>query len=197
MAAPPTIPQTIIRGKISAYLAGNANSIGFLYGIKKASPLSMATITMLTDALEWGYNGGAQTNSKLVNTANYLFWLCGIYGQEAEVISGGAGGGTVIPGGGSVGSSANPIDWVVSGTASGTAPLSTGQTTVTLDGSGGMPDLRGFNVDYFRGGIPQYTTSAGDGSNYYNWSSATGTFTLLGTTPEAQLGEQMRISPYR
>lgn len=143
--------------------------------------------------LEWLYELDP-SNEDIYTIENYLTSICKHWLRAENSL---VGGGIVTSTTSSSSSSASPIDWLVSGTASGTAPLSTGQTTVTLDGSGGMPDLRGFNVDFFRGGIPQYTTSTGDGSNYYNWSSATGAFTLLGTTPEAQLGEQMRISPYR
>lgn len=105
----PTIAQTIVRGDISTYLIGNANSTGSLFGGKKASPFSMVSIAMVTDALRWGSDGGAQTDASLRSVANYLIWLCGAYGLEAEAISGGAGGGTVIPGGGSTGSTIYPF----------------------------------------------------------------------------------------
>jgi hypothetical protein len=187
----PTIAQTIVRGDISTYLIGNANSKGSLYGGKIASPFSMVSIAMVTDALRWGYEGGAQTDDSLRSTANYLIWLFGAYGLEAEVISGGAGGGTVVPGGGGgSGVVPQPIDWIVSGSASGTSPLATGQSSVTFNGSGGMPDLRGYNIQYTRGGTTQYTTNPGDGTNYYSWSSVTGVFTIFGP---AGLGEPMRI----
>ena len=187
----PSIQQTVVRGDISTYLVGNANSRGNLFGGKIAAPGSLVTIAMVTDALRWGNQGG-QTDASLRSTANYLIWLCGQYGMEAQAISQGAGGGSVVPGGG--GSVLPfPIDWQVSGTASATEPLATGETSVTLDGSGSMPDLRGYNIDFFRGGIPQYTTVTTDGSTYYAWSRNTGLFTLFNGA--AQPTEQMRISP--
>lgn len=177
----PSVAQTITRGKISAYLAGNDNSEGTLFGSRKASPGSIITITMVTNALSWGYDGGAQTAASLRSTANYLIWLCGQYGNEAEYISQGAGGGSVIPGGGSL---LTPLDWVVGASSE---PLATGETTCTLT------DFIGYEVNFTRGGLPQYTTDPGDGSTYYSWSKATGIFTLLGTNPGAVLDEPMRI----
>lgn len=96
-----TIPEAIERGDISTYLVGNANSRGMLFGGKIAAPGSQVSIAMVTDGLRWGYDGGAQTDESLRNVANYLIWLCGIYGQQAAVIAGGSGGGSVVPGGGS------------------------------------------------------------------------------------------------
>lgn len=96
-----TIPEAIERGDISIYLVGNANAKGALFGGQKAAPGSQVSIAMVTDGLRWGFNGGAQTEASLRNVANYLIWLCGIYGQQAAVIAGGSGGGSVVPGGGS------------------------------------------------------------------------------------------------
>lgn len=99
----PTIAQTIVRGQISGYLAGNDNSLGVLFGARKAAPGSILTITMVTYGLMWGYQGGAQTDKSLREVANYLIWLCGQYGNQAQNISQGAGGGSVVPGGGGSG----------------------------------------------------------------------------------------------
>jgi len=132
-------------------------------------------------------------DTTLFATANCLYGICGIYGTRAQALSGTSGvvAGIVPPPAGLP----QPIDWRVSGTASATAPLATGDTSVVLDGTNGMPDLRGYNVAYTRGGIPQYTTNPGDGSNYYGWDRLTGLFQLLGSAPSAVLGEQMRIDP--
>ncbi len=96
----PTTAQIIERGWVSAYLIGNNNSLGALYGARIAAPGSMLTITMVTYGLMWGYSGGAQTSADLKNVGNYLIWLCGIFGQQAQGIIDGGGGGSVIPGGG-------------------------------------------------------------------------------------------------
>lgn len=95
-----TIPQTITNGQISIYLAANDNSLGDLFGGRLAAPRSPITIALITDALSWGYTGGAQSDTDLRETANYLTWLIGKYGQRAQLISQGSGGGTVIPSGG-------------------------------------------------------------------------------------------------
>lgn len=97
-----TIPQAISRGDVSMYLSANDNSKGALFSPRIASPISPVTIAMVTDALRWGYNDGvlAQTEQSLREVANYLIWLTGMYGQQAEAILGGQGGGSVVPGGG-------------------------------------------------------------------------------------------------
>lgn len=92
-------------------------------------------------------------------------------------------------------SSPDSIDWKVDVAASGLAPLADGDAGVTLDGTGGMPDLRGYNINFFRGGIIQYTNDPEDGSTYYSWDKVTGILLLLGPIPEASLTEQMRITP--
>jgi len=96
-----TIPQAITRGDISVYLSGNDNAKGDLFGPRIAAKFvnSNVTILMVTDALRWGYEGGAQTAQSLRSLRNYLIWLIGKYGQQAEFISQGAGGGSVIPSG--------------------------------------------------------------------------------------------------
>ena len=179
----PSIPQTVIRGDISTYLAANYNSRGTLFGGTKA-PVSAVTIALVTDALRFGYDGGAQTDESLRATANYLIWLTNMWGQEAQAISQGAGGGTVIPPGTAV---PEPLDWVVSGSSSSIAPLKDGDTSAVI------PALIGWNIDFTRGGIPQYTTDNGMGSTYYGWNKGTGTITLYNGA--AQLTEPMRISP--
>lgn len=176
----PSIGQTIVRGRISTYLAANYNAEGSLFGGRKA-PVSAVTIAMVTDALNWGNAGGAQTDESLRATANYLIWLCSKWGQEAQAISQGAGGGSVIPAGSTAPS---PLDWIVGASSE---PLSTGETSVTLTA------FIGYNVNFTRGGLPQYTTDPGDGSTYYSWNKNTGLFTLLGTNPGAVLDEPMRI----
>jgi len=94
-----TIPQAIARGDISIYLSTIDNAKGSLFTSRRANPTSPVTIAMVTDALRWGYEGGAQTDTSLREVANYLIWLVGKYGQQAEaIINGGSGGGgSVIP----------------------------------------------------------------------------------------------------
>jgi len=130
-------------------------------------------------------------DSTLPLTANFLWTLLGIYGLQALVTEQSAGtiASVVAPPAGLP----LPIDWRVSGTASATAVLATGESSVTLDGTGGMPDLRGYNIAFTRGGLPQYTTDPGDGSTYYSWNRTTGYFQLFNGV--AALDEAMRIDP--
>lgn len=173
----PSIAQTIIRGRISTYLAANDTAKGSLFGARKA-PISFVSIAMVTDALDWGNAGNAQTDESLRDTANYLIWLCSKWGQEAEAISQGAGGGSVIPAGST---SPNPLDWII---GASTVPLATNETSVTLT------QFIGYNINFIRGSLVQYTTNPGDGSTYYSWDKNSGLFSI---SSAAQLGEQMRI----
>lgn len=92
-----TIPEAIERGQVSIYLSGNDNAKGALYGPRIAAPGSQVTIMIVTYALMWGYEGGAQSVQNLRAMANYLIWLIGFYGQQAQVILEGSGGGSIIP----------------------------------------------------------------------------------------------------
>lgn len=108
-----TIQQAINRGQVSTYLSANYNSNAALFPIRIIKPVSPLTISMVTDALDWGYNNGsgsAQTDQSLREVANYLIWLIGMFGQQAEAILGSSGGGgSVIPGGGSNDSGLFPL----------------------------------------------------------------------------------------
>ena len=130
------------------------------------------------------------TDTTLQLTANYLYTLMGIYYQQAAVTV--QSGGTIAPVT-PIAGLPEPLDWVVSDTASSEAPLADGESSVTLDGTNGMVDLRGYNIDFFRDSIPQYTTNPGDGTTYYSWNRTTGLLTLYNAA--AYTGERMRISP--
>lgn len=186
-----SIASIINVGRASTYLSANYTSKGSLFGGRVIKPTPPIQIAMVTDGLEWGNTGGAETSASLRLTANYLYWLCGRFQLEAQDVLDDAGGGSISPSP-NTGALPYPIDWIVSGTASSTAPLANGETTVTLNGSGGMPDLRNYNIDYTRGGQPQYTTNPGDGSTYYSWYRTTGVFTI---STAAYTGEPMRITP--
>jgi hypothetical protein len=182
MAAQPTIVQAYQRGYVSAYLIGNYNSEGQLFGPRLSAPGSFVTITMFSDALFWGVDGGAQSAQLLRQMANYLTWLCGQFASQAQYILQGTGGGTVIPGTGSA--LPNPLDFVVDGSS----PIPTSGTSITI------PAYIGYNVQFARGGLIQYTTAPPDGvSTYYSWNRTTGVLILLNGA--AQPTEQFRIEP--
>lgn len=176
----PTIQEAINRGSVSIYLAGNNNAKGALFGKRLAAPGSMTTIAMVTDALSWGYDGGAQTEESLRQTANYLVWLCGSYGQQAQYILEGNGGGSVVPGGGGT-VLPLPEDFEITSSSS---PLSAGESSVTLTA------YIGYNVIFTRSGITQSTVD--NGGTYYSWNRDTGLFQCF---PAAALTEIFTITP--
>jgi len=94
-----TTAQAIAQGQIAMYLIGNDNAAGNLFGPRLSAPGSMVSIAMITDALDWGNSGGAQSAADIRSMANYLIWLMGGFGQEAQRISQLQGGGAVVPGG--------------------------------------------------------------------------------------------------
>lgn len=195
MATILSISDIIEIGKVSTYLSLNYVDKSALFkGGAVIKPTPPNLITMSWYALEWGYDGnsGAQTDASLRQTGNYCYWLYGKFQLEAQrVINGSGGGGSVIPTP-SGGSLPNPYDWRVGIVTTADAPLKEGDTTVTLDGTNGTRDFRGYNIDFYRGGQPDYTTPTPDGTVYYSWNRVTGVFTLLNGA--AQLDEQMRIS---
>lgn len=144
--------------------------------------------------VEW-YNGQEDPDSDILYTiSNWLFSLEGIYGLQAQFRDGGSGG-SVTPVTPSSTSLVQPLDWIIAATSSSTAPLADQESSVTLNGTNGMPNLIGYNIDFIRGAMTQYTTDPGDGSTYYSWNRNTGEFVLLGGA--SQLGERFRIYPSR
>lgn len=135
-----TTDEAIARGDISIYLAANDNAIGAIFGARIASPLSSLTIAMVTDALRWG-NYSGQNAITLRELTNYLIWLIGMYGQQAQTIISGGGGGSIIPGGGEV-----PTPKTISGSDFAT----------TTDWN--YAPYAGKNVTVFSNGIARYLT---------------------------------------
>lgn len=107
-----TIPQAISRGDLSTSLAVIDNERGALFGPRISAPASPRTILMVTDALRWGYNDGDSpyTDASNREVANYLIWLCGKYGREAEfILDNTTGGGSVSPSGGNTDNGLFPL----------------------------------------------------------------------------------------
>lgn len=183
-----TIPETIQIGHVSAALSTLYVSKKAMYGGTVIRPIPPLQIQIISDVLEWAYDGGAETDQNNRLLAGYLYWLCGLFRFQAQDIISGPGGGTVIPtttGAGGV----RALDFEV--TAS--SPIPTGGTSILIDGTNGNPDYRGFLVvNISRGGVWQNTTSLNDGSNFYAWNSVTG---LLSIFQSAGAGELIRITP--
>lgn len=190
---PTILPVTdiITIGDISTYLAANYTSKKALFGGSVIKPVPPVQLAYITDALRWGVEGGAESDEDNRGMANYLYWLCGLFQLQAQYIMNGAGGGSVVPtpsGGGAP----NDIDFIVS--ASSIIP--TGGTSLLLDGTNGNPDLRGYDIDLFRGSQVQYTTPQQGGAAYYRWNNVTGLLQLLPTVGgQALVDEPIRISP--
>lgn len=121
------------------------------------------------------------TDTTLTATSRYLYALCGKYGIQASVVA--QTSGTVSSVTPITSTIPQPLDWVVSVSSS---PLATGDSSVTITA------FIGYNIDFFRGGITQYTTDPGNGGTYYSWDRTTGLFVL--NNGDAGEGEQMRIS---
>jgi hypothetical protein len=188
-----SVSDIIELGKVTTYLAANYVDRGNLFGRTVIKPTPPTLITMSWYALEWGNDSGAETDASLRETANYCYWLYGKFQLEAQrIVNGSGGGGSVIPTptGGSL---PNPYDWIVGTITTADSPLKEGDTTITLDGTAGTRDFRGYNIEFSRGSANEHTTNPGDGTVYYSWNRTTGEFVLLNGA--AQLGETMRISP--
>lgn len=173
-----SIADSIEVGDVSTYLSANYNSKKGLFGGAIANPTSPVTIAMVTDALRWGSDGGAQTAASLRETANYLIWLCGRFGLEGTLIIGGTGGGTVTPGG--IPTTPGRIDFIVSAASY----IITGASSATIS------DFIGYNLDFVRNGIPQSTVITEP--SYFTWNRSTGAFTC---SPALSEGELIALIP--
>lgn len=178
-----TIEQIIAVGDVSIYLSSNDNSKGALFGKRLAAPVSPVEIAMYTDALRWGdeLDGDDVDNTVLLRqTANYCLWNYGKYGQQAQNIISGSGGGTAVPS-----SSAFrplPLDFIVSASSI----FATGST------GGTIPQFAGWNLDFDRNNIPQNETDRVDGSSYYTWNRTTATVFF---SPALNADEIVRLTP--
>lgn len=114
------------------------------------------------------------SDSTLTDTANYLYSLCGIYGQKALVVAENSGSVSPIT---PTSSLPLPIEFYVS---AGTL-IATGGNSVNI------ASLIGYNLLFNRGNIPQQQLNPGDGSNYFTWNRNTGDFFCFGNAQEGEL----------
>jgi len=181
-----TITETIQVGDLSLPLAINYNAKGKLFG-GVLSPRSPLPIAMVTDALRWLRDGGAQTDQELRGLADYAYWLYGPFGLEAQyLLSLNNGGGTVVPGGGFTRPS--QIDFEVDSTSF----IADGDTTKQFPSS-----WIGFDILFNRNAIAQNTVVVTD-NTYYSWDKTTAFLTLFGPAPgngAAQGTEIFQFSP--
>lgn len=181
MATTLPISDIVEIGRVSTYLSANYTAKRSLFGGNLIKPVPPVQIAWVTDALDWGLTGGAQTDQSLRQTGNYAYWLYGLFQLQAQNIISGPGGGSVAPtpsGGGAP----NDLDFIVSSTS-----------LIPTDGTSlYIPQFIGYQVDFARGGMTQYTTPQ-PGGTYYAWDSVTGWLYLLGDNSAATEGEPFRI----
>ncbi len=172
-----TTAQAITNGFISTHLCVLYNKKQSIFnGGALAAPKSPVHIQMVSDALNWGYTGGAQTDADIDTVKNYLIWLTGIFGLEASESTG--SGGSVIP----INPSLTPsrIDFIVDGSSF----IPNGGTSKVIS------QMIGYEISFVRGGLVQSTISTEP--TYISWNKVTG---LLTITPALVTGELISIIP--
>lgn len=132
--------------------------------------------------VEWYNDQPSKDADILYKIANFLYALTFPYGLKAQFIDIGSGG-QVAPVTPSAGNFPDPLDFIVNAT---NTPFLAGETTVTF------PQFIGYDIEFYRGGQPQYTTNPGDGSTYFQWNKNSGQMTIY---TAANIDEPFRIVP--
>lgn len=126
------INTIITYAKISQYLAANDNSNKYLFQGRDLVPKLSRLIYIVRKQVENRYDNNP-TDSSLDATANYLYALCGKYINQAKLVIGSGGTGTIV----------NPANLVISTILSRNlefkigdvgALMNPGDTTLTLTG---------------------------------------------------------------
>lgn len=177
----PTTQRILQLAPVAQYLAANYVTKRQLFGGTSTSTKQVQWIYVFNKILQEIYSN--DSTYSMQNAANYLFELIQPYYYRAAYIYDGGGGGSVVPPSPTT-TSPTVLDFIV---AADTV-IATGATTVDLTAY----NYRGFDINFFRSGQPQYTTDPGDGSNYYSWNSGLAILTISGA---AVAGEPMRITP--
>lgn len=169
-----SILDTIKIGKMSIPISDNYRASGSLFGVK-LSFTAPETIALVTDALKWQYEGDP-TESTLRGVANYLIWLCGTFGSQAQYAISGTTGGSIVP----IMGVPNPIEFVVDATSY----IPDGDSTKII------PSFIGYNLLFVRGNLTQSTINTG--GSYFTWNKSTGAFFCY---PPASTGELFQLYP--
>lgn len=169
-----SILEVIRIGRMSVPISAIDISEGNLFG-ERLSVTSPQTIALVTDALNWQYEGDPSDDT-LRGVANYLTFLCGAYGLEAQYAISGTTGGAIVP----IMGAPNPIEFVVDGTSY----IPNGSSTKIVS------SFIGFNMIFARGGITQSTINTG--GSYFTWTKSTGAFFCY---PSASTGELFQLYP--
>lgn len=169
-----TIAEIIEDAKISEYLSANdvLNSALFPRPINKQTPQVIYTEYK---SVQWAYNQNPNF-AGIIATSNYLYWLCAAYNLQAIYIRTHGGGGSISP---ITPPAVNipPIEFVISEIT----PIPNGGNTLSI------PQYKGYNIIFNRGGIPQSQINQNDGSSYFIWNSVTGTFMCFGNAVTSEL----------
>ena len=179
----PTPSEVINIAKVSEYLWNDAIPKERVFFNGTIDPRKAAQLYMEWKALNFGFSqniidGTGQNPAALQGVANYVYALCGSKLATAiNIIQGGSGGGTVVPGGGGVG-----VREYSGFATAGTIAIAFEQAiNATL-------------LYASRGGIDVGTiiTSGTPALNQVKWDSTTGTLTVTSNVP-FYAGEFIRI----
>lgn len=95
MSLPIDIATIISYGNICSYLSANDFSKKKILNGRYFNTNLPIKLSNCTSLVEWNYNRNPDDES-LIDTANYLYQLCGKYIAEAQLIIGSGGSGTII-----------------------------------------------------------------------------------------------------
>lgn len=178
-----TVAETIQIAKISQYLSSNDIYKKGLYGGGTDIQLPRK-IYMVRKNVEWLYLLDPSDDT-LPAMADFLYALCGMWGQQAlnEIGSGGAVSPvspTTVP---------DPYDFIVDASSF----IVTGARTKTIDA------FIGYNLLFIRNNIPQSQSNVG--ASYFSWDRDTGDFETFdpsnpGVNGAAQAGEVYQLYPF-
>ena len=169
-----TTQQVINIANSSCVYASNELSGGKFHSSSLDKRLP-SLIYAVRQGLEWLYELDP-AHEDILPISNYLISICK-FSDKAEANMGSGGALPIVLGT----ASPSALDWIISASST---PLATGETSVTLT------QFIGYDINFIRGSLTQYTTNPGDGSTYYSWNKTSGLFTI---SSAASLGEQMRI----
>lgn len=171
-----TVAQKLVIAEINEYMISIAIMKGGLYadGINLELPTK---IRIIRESIAYQYSQDPSDDT-LVSTSNYLLGLClYVNAARAIVLNPGTVPGTIAT------TTPSPYQFTVDAS---TSFIIDGQSSKTITA------FIGYNLIFTRGGITQNSVDVGDGSSYYSWVKAAGSFTCY---PAAATGELFGLFP--
>lgn len=159
-----------INGNVSQIVwMGGFNSANFSGGVNGFG-LIPNTLTQFSGGVT-----GVPPTQDLVATSNYLYSLCAPYNLQAINILTQGGGGSISP---IVPPFVNipPIEFIVSDSS----PIANGGNSLYI------PQYKGYNIIFNRGGVPQTQVVQSDNS-YFSWNPVTAMFYCFGNAVTSEL----------